>query len=61
LGQGTNNFVELMALKLLLTFAGEKGILNLYIFGDSMVVITWLRKTQICHNINLTSILEEVF
>jgi hypothetical protein len=26
-----------------------------------MVVITWLRKTQICHNINLTSILEEVF
>jgi ribonuclease HI len=61
LGQGTNNYEEIMALNLLLTFVGEKGILNLQIFGDSMVVINWLRKTQMCHNINLTSILEEVF
>jgi hypothetical protein len=61
LGQGSNNYAELMALKLLLTFAGEKGISNLHIFGDSMVVINWLRKTQKCHNINLASILEEVF
>jgi ribonuclease HI len=61
LGQGTNNFVELIALNLLLTFVGEKGILTLHIFGYSMVVTNGLRKIQMCHNINLTSILEEVF
>jgi ribonuclease HI len=61
LGQGSNNYAELMALKLLLTFAGEKGITHLQIFGDSMVVINWMRKTQLCHNINLSSILDEVF
>jgi hypothetical protein len=44
LGPGTNNYAELMALKLLLTFAGEKGINSLQIFGDSMVVINWIRK-----------------
>jgi hypothetical protein len=29
LGTGTNNLVELLALKLLLQFAGEKGVQNL--------------------------------
>jgi ribonuclease HI len=61
LGPRTNNFVELMALKLLLTFVGEKGISNLQIFGDSMVVINWIRKFQKCHNIKLLPLLEEVF
>jgi hypothetical protein len=50
-----------MTLNLLLTFVGEKGILNLQRFGDSMVVINWLRKTQICHNIHINYILEELF
>jgi ribonuclease HI len=61
LGQGSNNCVELMALKLLLSFAGEKGIMNLQIFGDSFVIINWMRRTQRCHNIFLASLLEEVF
>jgi ribonuclease HI len=61
LGPGTNNFAELMALKLLLTFAGEKGISNLQIFGDSMVIINWIRKSQKCHNIRLLPLLDEVF
>lgn len=50
-----------MALKLLLTFAGEKGIRSLQIVGNSMVVINWVNKTQRCHNIRLLPILEEVF
>jgi len=32
LGPGTNNYVELMVLKLLLIFVGEKGITNIQIF-----------------------------
>lgn len=39
LGVGTNNLDEVMALKILLTFAGEKGVTSLHIFGDSMIVI----------------------
>jgi ribonuclease HI len=61
LGPGSNNFVELMALKLLLTFVGEKGLSNLQFFGDSMVIINWIRKTQKCHNIRLLPLFEEFF
>jgi ribonuclease HI len=61
LGQGTNNMAELLALKFLLSFACEKEISNLQIFGDSMLVISWLRRTQQCHNIMLSPILDEVF
>jgi ribonuclease HI len=50
-----------MALKLLLIFVGEKGIDSLQIFGDSMVVINWIRKSQACHNIRLAPLLDEVF
>jgi hypothetical protein len=44
LGPGTNNYVELMAIKLLLLFAGEKGVQTIQIFGDSMIVINWIGK-----------------
>jgi hypothetical protein len=50
-----------MALKILLSFAGEKGITNLQIFRDSLVIINWMRKFQRCHNIFLASLLEEGF
>jgi ribonuclease HI len=60
LGQGTNNYVELLTLKLLLLFAKEKEILHLQIFGDSMNVINWARKLQQCHNIFLLPILEDI-
>ena len=36
---GTNNFTEICALKLLLTFAREKHIVKFQIFGDSELVI----------------------
>ena len=42
LGGGTNNFAELMSLKLLLIFALEKGCNDLNILGDSMNVINWI-------------------
>jgi hypothetical protein len=61
LGPGTNNYVELLALKLLLQFVGEKGVQNLQIFGDSKNVINWTRKQQSCHNIFLQPLLEEIF
>ena len=46
LGNRTNNFVELLAMKLLLHLAKEKGINTLQIFGDSMLAINWARKSQ---------------
>jgi ribonuclease HI len=61
LGQGTNNYVELLTLKLLLLFTKEKEILHLQIYGDSMNVINWARKLQQCHNIFLLPILEDIF
>jgi len=33
LGAGTNNYVELMALKLLLMFVIKKGVMSLQVFG----------------------------
>jgi len=60
LGSGTNNFIELMALKLLLLFVGEKEIRTIQIFGDSMTVLNWIWKIQKCHNILSLPLLEEV-
>jgi ribonuclease HI len=34
LGQGANNYVELMDLKITLTLVAEKGVTKLQIFGD---------------------------
>ena len=44
LGRGTNNFAELMSLRLLLLFALEQGCLSLKVFGDSMLVIEWAKE-----------------
>ena len=43
LGEGTNNYAELLSLKLLLIFAAKKGCQNINIYGDSMNVINWTR------------------
>jgi ribonuclease HI len=60
LGKGTNNYVELMALLLLLKFSIEQGLHSIQLFGDSMNVINGLQKIQSCHNIILQPILEEI-
>ena len=59
LGVGTNNYDELMTLKLLLCFAIERNCRKLQVFGDSMVVINWLNKTQKCKNATLDVLYEE--
>jgi ribonuclease HI len=60
LGQGTNNFAEILTLKLLLTFAKVKDLRHIQIFGDSIIVVNWERKPQQCHNIFLLPILEDI-
>jgi hypothetical protein len=44
-----------------LLFVGEKRVKSIHIFGDSLNVINWVRKSQKCHNIQLLSLLEDIF
>jgi len=60
LGIGTNNYVELLALKLLLLFVVEKGCKTLQVFGDSLLIIKWEKRVQICHIAHLVPIFKEV-
>ena len=60
LGAGTNNFAEILSLKLLLIFAIEKGIKRLTVLGDSMNVINWTNQTQACRNVRLANILHYI-
>ena len=60
LGSGTNNYAELMALKLLLCFAIEINCKKLQVFGDSLVIINWINKIQKCRNTSLNALFEEV-
>lgn len=46
LGEGSNNFAELMSLKILLIFAVEKGVDNILVLGDSMNVVNWIKGIQ---------------
>ena len=49
-----------MTLKLLRCFAIETNCKMLQVFGDSMVVINWINKTQRCRNSTLDTLYEEV-
>ena len=60
LGNGTNNFAELMVLKLLLCFAIERNCRKNHIFGDFLVILNWINKVQKCKNITLVALYEEV-
>ena len=53
LGFGTNNFVELLGLKLLLTLALDKHLSKMHIFGDSQLVINWVTGKYRIQNIQL--------
>ena len=61
LGRGTNNYAELMTLRLLLLFALEQGCMSLQVYGDSLLVIEWAKELIQCHVMLLLPILEEVF
>ena len=60
LGIGTNNLVELYAMKLLLILALDKPITKVQVFGDSLLVINWIIGKFIIHNLQLAQILQEV-
>ena len=60
LGLGTNNYAELLALKLLITLALKNGVHTLQIFGDSQLVINWVSGKFRINNILLTQVLQEV-
>jgi ribonuclease HI len=60
IGPGTNNFAELLSLKLLIAFAIEKGCLSLKVYGDSLNVINWIKGTQRCLNTRLVALVEDI-
>ena len=57
LGEGSNNFVELLSFKLLLIFVAEKGFRSLKVYGDSLNVINWIKRIQHCRDLRLENIL----
>lgn len=60
LGQGTNNYAELVALRLLMCWSLQMNILSIQIFGDSMNVIKWVNGKAICQNQILKSTLDDI-
>ena len=60
LGVGSNNFVELSALRLLMSKALERGVRSIQIFGDSKIIINWANGFQQCHILRLMPLLDEV-
>jgi len=60
LGEGSNNFAEIMSLKFILIFASELDCQALSMFGDSMNVINWEKGTQRCIHLRLDFLLEDV-
>ena len=60
LEEGSNNYAELMALKILLLVALEKGYRKIQIFGDSMLIINWAKGIHRYHVMRLFPLVEEV-
>lgn len=60
LGSGSNNYAELLALKLLLCWLIHRHTLTIQIFGDSQNVIRWVTGQQTCSNQFLKQILGEI-
>ena len=60
LGEGTDNFVELRGLKILLVFAIEKNILSLQFFWGSQLVTKWINGLYICHNQRIQPLVDEI-
>jgi ribonuclease HI len=59
LGSETNNLGELKALFALLKVVEGRGILHLLIFGDSILVIDWMRGEIHVMNLGLTYIVAQ--
>ena len=61
LGEGSNNFAELLSLKLLLIFVAEKGCRTLKVFGDSLNVINLTKRIKIYIDLRLENILISIW
>ena len=61
LWDGTNNYAELMALRILLLFPLEWGHTKLQFFGDSLQVINSANGIEIFHVMRLISLVEDIF
>jgi len=59
LGQGSNNFVELKAFHLLLSWLILRDVREVQLFGDSMNVVQWFNGTHHCHNLTLLPLFKE--
>lgn len=60
LGNGTNNFAKMSALKLLLCWLIHRNIFTVQIFQDSLNVINWVNGQSRCQNYILRPLLEEI-
>lgn len=60
IGQETNNFCQMMALKLVLRLAKEFGVTHFQIFDDSMLVIQWMREEIAARKFTLQASYDEV-
>ena len=60
LGSGSNNFAELLGLKILLTLSLENNLKKLQIFHDSQLVINSVSGKYRIQNVQLAQILMEV-
>ena len=58
--EGSNNFVQLSALRILLRLAVEHKALNLQIYGDSQIIIKWSTSQNKIHCVQLIRLLLDV-
>jgi len=56
----TNNYVELMALKILMKLAADKEVKKLQVFGDSDLFMHWMKGCYRMGNMNLHFILAQM-
>jgi ribonuclease HI len=59
-GIGSNNLSELMALHLTLLLVLEKGVTNIQFFGESLLVIKWVKEEYALRNYILQPVLDEI-
>ena len=60
MGSGSNNFVELLSLNLLLSLSLDRKVKKLHILGDSQLVINWATGKYLIQNVQLDHILMEI-
>jgi hypothetical protein len=60
-GKGDKQLCRTIGFEAFTPFSSEKEIQRIHIFGDSMNVINWAIKHQICHKNFLSPILEDIY